>query len=231
MQDPQPLPADVVHLVRISAAVTALSAERVRGVLAEAVGAVQPVAIEELLLQLHLFVGFPRVLNAFAEWRELSGVAGPDKDVESGAPGQELQDWTARGDETCRAVYGLRYEPLRANVRALHPALDEWMVRDGYGRVLGRPGLPLRVRELCVVAACAASEQMPQLRSHLYGSLNCGSTGAELAAVLGALSDLIPEGQIAAARAELERVRSNEMERERRGAAEGAAELGGEACS
>ena len=42
-----------------------------------------------------------------------------------------------------------------ANIKALHPALDTWMIVDGYGKVLGRPQLDLARRELCVIAACS----------------------------------------------------------------------------
>ena len=48
---------------------------------------------------------------------------------------------TDRGEEVCRTVYGGQYEGLRRNVRDLHPDMERWMVVEGYGKVLGRPGL------------------------------------------------------------------------------------------
>ena len=75
---------------------------------------------------------------------------------------------------TCAAVYGSMYERLRENIRVLHPALDDWMITEGYGKVLSRPGLDLPRRELCIVAACAAAGQDRQLHSHLHGALNVG---------------------------------------------------------
>jgi 4-carboxymuconolactone decarboxylase len=80
------------------------------------------------------------------------------------------------------------YEKLRLNIRDLHPLLDEWMVVEGYGKVLGRPGLDLARRELCIVAACAASGQDRQLHSHLHGALNVGVSADALGATLAALS-------------------------------------------
>jgi 4-carboxymuconolactone decarboxylase len=82
---------------------------------------------------------------------------------------------------------------LRQNIRALHPALDAWMITDGYGKVLSRPGLDLRTRELCIVAACAASAQQRQLHSHLHGALNAGATVAEVESTLDSLGDLVTE--------------------------------------
>ena len=63
-------------------------------------------------------------------------------------------EWRARGrSRRAPTVYGPMYEKLRVNMRALHPALDAWMIVEGYGKVLGRPGLDLPRRELCIVAA------------------------------------------------------------------------------
>ena len=117
----------------------------------EAVAAEVPsVWVDELLLLSMLMAGWPRALTAAAVWRRESGARAPAADASAT---ETLDDWRTRGEALCRVVYGANYERLRENVRALHPALDAWMVRDGYGRVLSRPGLDLVRRELCVVAA------------------------------------------------------------------------------
>jgi 4-carboxymuconolactone decarboxylase len=54
------------------------------------------------------------------------------------------------------------------------------MVVEGYGKVLGRPGLELRVRELCIAALLAVLDAPVQLRSHLRGALNSGAGVAEV---------------------------------------------------
>lgn len=148
--------------------------------------------VEELILQSYLFAGFPRALNATREWRRASGRAAPTDD-ESADPGR-VERWRERGERTCATVYGDMYERLRTNIRALHPALDAWMITDGYGKVLGRPGLDLRRRELCIVAVCAALQQERQLHAHLHGALNSGATPAEVEGALEiAGSSLAPE--------------------------------------
>src|SRR6185369_4303400 len=143
----------------------------------------------------YLFAGFPRALNAARAWRAVSGRDAPDEDEESLKA--DLAAWRERGEETCAVVYGDHYEKLRENIRTLHPALDEWMIVDGYGKVLSRPGVDLRTRELCVVAACATSGQQRQLHSHLHGALNAGSTAIEIGAVLDALNDLVSRDDLA----------------------------------
>jgi 4-carboxymuconolactone decarboxylase len=132
------------------------------------------VAVEEVLLQSHLFVGFPDALNALGLWREVGGRPA------SPSLGEDARGWEARGEAVCATVYGSNYEKLRANVRSLHPDVDGWMVTGGYGRVIGRPGLDLVTRELCIAALLAVWNVPRQLHSHLRGSLNAGATPDEV---------------------------------------------------
>lgn len=181
-------------LVRIAAAIAARDEKTMRAVMEEGLDAVDPVEVEEVILQSYLFAGFPRTLNAARIWRGVSGRAAPDEDPDALA--LNASEWVRRGEETCAVVYGSSYELLRHNIRTLHPALDQWMITDGYGKVLSRPELSLRSRELCIVASCAASAQQRQLHSHLHGALNAGATGDELKAVLDSIADLAPPSEL-----------------------------------
>jgi 4-carboxymuconolactone decarboxylase len=175
-----------------------------RAVMSDAIDEVDPLAVEEIILQSYLFAGFPRALNAARAWRTVSERLAPATDDEASA--EDLALWRARGEETCAIVYGDSYEKLRRNIRDLHPALDEWMIVDGYGKVLGRPGVDLKTRELCVVAACAVSGQQRQLHSHLHGAINAGASTSDLAAVLDALTDLISRDDLSRYRQLLHKV-------------------------
>ena len=199
-----PIEAGLRHLVRIAGAIAGSPEGQVRSLMSEAVDEVDPVSVEEIILQSYLFAGFPRALNAMRMWRVVSERPAPSTDPEAAAEDFDL--WRARGAETCAIVYGKSYEKLRRNICDLHPALDEWMIVDGYGKVLSRPGVDLRTRELCVVAACAVSGQQRQLHSHLHGALNSGSTVGEIAAVLDALGDLISRDDLARYRQLLQKV-------------------------
>jgi 4-carboxymuconolactone decarboxylase len=150
---------------------------------------VPPQWVEELLLQSVLMVGYPRALIGFAVWRKLSGLPAPEQD-----PDQDYgraPDWTRRGEELCAVVYGENYRKLRESVRVLHPAVDAWMITEGYGRTLARPGLDLKQRELCTVAQTAVLEAPRQLHSHLRGSLNAGATFGQIGAVLSIVNPLL----------------------------------------
>jgi 4-carboxymuconolactone decarboxylase len=177
------------ELVRLSAVITAGDEAALRAQIARAETLVRPEWIEEVILQSYLFAGFPRALNAAREWRRSSGRAAPEHD-----PGEryaEWETWHADGEQTCATVYGAFYDRLRHNIRSLHPALDIWMIVEGYGKVLSRPGLDLTRRELCVVAACAAARQDRQLHSHLHGALHAGASPDAIAETLTAVDDFL----------------------------------------
>lgn len=169
-----PLDAETAALVEVGAAVAGGSEALQRDVLRAAHAAARGEWVEEVLLQSYLFAGFPRALNAMRSWRAASGRAAPGSDPDA----RYAEGWEERGTATCEVVYGQYYASLRKNIAELHPALDRWMIVEGYGKVLGRPGLDLARRELCVVAACAAAQQDRQLHSHLHGALHAGAPAA-----------------------------------------------------
>ena len=190
-----------VGLVRVAAALTdaeqGVLADLMRAALGRGTGAAW---LEELVLAAVLFVGFPRALVSAAALRTLV----PDV---TGEPGDAADyaawpAWRERGEATCRTVYGANYEQLRRNVRALHPALDAWIVMDGYGRTLSRPALDLKRREFCAIAMLVPQRVPRQLRSHLHGARNAGATVPEVDAVLDIVASMpvVPGSRAAAAR-------------------------------
>src|SRR5437764_14165898 len=146
-----PLDRSTVALVRVAAALAAGKIDVLRDRFGAARAAAVPDRwIEELLLQSLLVVGYPLALVAFGVWRQ---VQGPRSGAGAGS-GEELahedwQAWATRGSAVCAAVYGRAFHKLLLNLRALHPALEDLVLVDAYGKVIGRPGLDLKRRELC----------------------------------------------------------------------------------
>jgi len=132
----------------------------------------------EAILQTHLFAGYPRTINALATVRGL----GVSPGVRVGEVDSSM--WTELGEGNCRTIYGSAYDRLRDRIAGLHPDIDRWMVEIGYGRILSRPGLTLRERELCVIAVLAGQNVAPQLSSHLRGAMRAGATPVECTAIL-----------------------------------------------
>ncbi len=194
-------------LVRIAGAVAGAPIAFTRRVMVEAIDVAPVISVEEVLLQSYLFAGFPRALNAMRVWRDVSGQHAPS--VDQAIDDSAAADTARLGEQICRMVYGHKYDALRQSVSRLHPALDAWMMTDGYGKVLSRPGLSLVERELCIVAACAASEQIPQLKSHLRGARNSGASIEDLAQTLSALTDIVTREALTAAREELNRIKES----------------------
>src|SRR4029077_20410988 len=178
------LDAPTTALVRVAAALARGKAPELQARFAAARDARVPgVWIEELLLQSMLVVGYPLALVAFAAWRAVGGPA----PVEGGAENlahTNWESWATRGETVCREVYGRAYHKLLVNLRALHPALEDLVLVDAYGKVIGRPGLDLKRRELCPVATTAVFGAAEQLHSHLRGGLNTGAEPKEIEAVL-----------------------------------------------
>lgn len=130
-------------------------------------------AMEEALLQCYLFSGFPRAIEGLAllhaEW------PGPVRRTRSAS-----RTWQARGTRLCREVYGKNYRPLIRNMTAIHPDLAEWLILEGYGKVLSRKGLDKITRELCAACVLASLPAPRQLEAHLTGAMNVGATRQQL---------------------------------------------------
>ena len=186
--NPSVLDPQTAALVRVAAAVARGKAPELNARFAAARDARVPgLWIEELLLQSMLVVGYPLALVAFGAWRGVGGPAPVEGDGAEDLAHADWESWAARGAAVCRAVYGRAYHKLLVNLRALHPALEDLVLVDAYGKVIGRPGLDLKRRELCTVATTAVLGTAEQLHSHLRGALNTGASAAEIDAVLGVI--------------------------------------------
>jgi 4-carboxymuconolactone decarboxylase len=189
-------------LLHVAAALATRDASLLRAAMEAARDGAETNEVDEVILQSHLFVGFPDALNALGLWRAVSGTEAPP------SAGEDPAGWDARGERVCAAVYGANYDKLRINVRQLHPDVDGWMVTGGYGRVIGRPGLDLATRELCIAALLAVWNVPRQLHSHLRGALNAGASVAEVDEAVEIACGYLPPDRAADVRALWAEIRS-----------------------
>ncbi len=138
--------------------------------------------ITEAVLQCYLFTGFPPVIEAF---HHLESVA-PVSRLEP----YNVEKYRSRGLDTCRIVYGKNFTRLLPRMKELNADLAEWMIIEGYGKVLSRPGLPLKTRELINIAVLAAGDWPRQLHSHVLGAYHAGASAEEIREVVRQL-DLV----------------------------------------
>lgn len=195
---------DIESLTALSAALAQRDPQRLRATMETVAEGEDPIKVEEVILQSYLFLGYPIALNAFGLWREISG-----RDPDEGTA-DDWQGWVSRGEDVCKTVYGGQYQGLRRNVRHLQPDMERWMVVEGYGKVLGRPGLDLISRELCIAALLAVLGAPRQLYSHLRGALNAGAHPAQVEKALKVASGFQEQAREKESWEVWERVRARE---------------------
>ena len=100
------------------------------------------------------------------------------------------------GVTNCQRVYGEKSEKLISNIKEFSPDLAEWLVLEGYGKVLGRKGLSLKERELSIVAVLTVLGFEDQLYSHINGAFRAGASILEIGKVIENLT-LIGKKRIA----------------------------------
>ena len=136
--------------------------------------------IREAILQTYLFAGYPAAINAFIILNELTGTHSDFLREEKSS----FEEWKERGETLSRKIYGGQFEKLMENMNRVHPDLADWMIQEGYGKVLARPFLSPRVRELLIVGMTAVLNVERQFHSHVRGAIHVGATKPEIKRVL-----------------------------------------------
>lgn len=130
---------------------------------------IDPLPVYEAVLQLYLFNGFPATIVSLKVFNKYY----PD----FGLPAERfnIELFSDRGNHNCRLVYDKNYDKLMDNFSVLSEDLKEWMIIEGYGKVMGRKGLEMKDRELINVAILCTNYYPGQLYSHIKGAFNTGS--------------------------------------------------------
>ncbi len=148
----------------------------------------------EALLQVHLFAGVPRQVEAAGVLVTAGGLGTLDPDELEGT-----SDVRERGAALFDRIYADDSDAVRGMLARGHPDFERWVLEHAYGRVLSRPGLPPDRRELLAVVALAALGQERQLASHVRGARRCGASAEEISEALEAVSDLMEPARLEAA--------------------------------
>lgn len=129
----------------------------------------------EIVLQSYLFLGFPRMLIAAETLDQVlpNHKAVPEtRQIDN----DESKTWFEDGLKLYQRVYDSSSAPLRDKVEAIAPEVFRWMIIEGYGKVLSRPGLGIVSRELSIVAFLMMENRDIQLHSHARGAINVGAS-------------------------------------------------------
>jgi len=133
----------------------------------------------EALLQNYLFAGYPSAMVSLKILREYFPNA-----THRTTDDMNLYHYKKRGEQNCKLIYGSKYDKLIYNVRHFSPDLSKWLVLEGYGKVLGRKGLSLKERELCIVSVLSILKFEDQLYSHINGAARTGAKLIEIKSVI-----------------------------------------------
>jgi alkylhydroperoxidase/carboxymuconolactone decarboxylase family protein YurZ len=158
------------NLIRIVSASSAKKFEQLAELLAfSQATASDPAQIYEAILQLYLFNGFPVAIESIKLFKTQFPDFKPNKEQ------YNVNLFEKRGIINCKMVYNNNFDKLQVNISSMSPDLAEWMIIEGYGKVLGRSGLTLQERELLNVAMLCTNYSEHQLHSHIRGAFNTGT--------------------------------------------------------
>lgn len=97
-----------------------------------------------------------------------------------------------RGIELLKKIGGKTFDSGVKPLAAVAPELARLTVDFGYGNILSRPGLELRLRQACTVGVLIAlGSAQPQLKFHMDGFINVGGTPEELIEIIVAAGVVI----------------------------------------
>lgn len=131
-------------------------------------------SINEIILQSHLFLGFPAMIEAARMFAGIRGLTRKSAKLPEPYKGDACRNWNHQGLRKIRGIYGVKFERLVKYINSFSPQILSWMINDGYGQVLSRPGVSFKLRELSVVATLTVTGYEHQLKAHIRGTLNHG---------------------------------------------------------
>lgn len=153
----------------------------------------------EAILQTYLFAGFPAAIeglkaaHTIADKRQISLASALDEPY---VPERFL----TRGIALFGVIYGNASDRVRQFISSLSPALEQWMLIEGYGKVLSRPAaISLLDRELAAVVALAVGGWQTQLRWHMQAAIALGASSSTLEDALACAALVTPAERIIAA--------------------------------
>ncbi len=138
----------------------------------------------EIILQSYLFFGYAQAIEAAKVFAELKLYDSMKERLLERPARDVLQQ---RGEELCSKIYAPNFQRLVENMRSTSAELAEWMVLEGYGKVLSRPGPGEVAREVASVVFLVRSGHPVQLYSHVRGARNLGIKRDALSSVLSDL--------------------------------------------
>ncbi|MDL2222682.1 carboxymuconolactone decarboxylase family protein [Bacteroidales bacterium OttesenSCG-928-M11] len=145
--------------------------------------------VKEVILQMSVYTGFPRSINAMNAFREVLNER-KDKginDVEGNVLNQEndTSNRYSKGAEVLSHLDSLQAQRMEEAYHDFSPELVQFTLEYAFADIHSRKGLDKKYRQIATVAALATLGNAPsQLKFHINGALNVGVTGDEIKEIM-----------------------------------------------
>ncbi len=149
--------------------------------------------VEEVLVHLSVYTGFPRAIAALREVQALFQALDGETRLPPHAPAARKDDAPRRRDglDVLRTMHGFASdasdEAVTAPMQAALGRFASLAINYVHGEVWSRPQLSRRDRSLITIASVAVLGREEDLRDQILGALNHGATRDEIEEVFGQL--------------------------------------------
>lgn len=185
------------YLPLLSAAIAGRNESACEAILRQALAdSVPPRAIDETILQSHLFLGFPAMIETSRLFARIYPRRHKKTQLPDAYDSKTVTQWNREGLKKIRRLYGPAFDRLVVYINSFSPQVLTWMINDGYGQVLSRAGMSFHLRELCIVATLTVTAYENQLGAHIRGALNVGGDSRELDRVISDCRYFCPQNHI-----------------------------------
>ena len=145
---------------------------------------VNALKIYETILHCYLFCGFPAVIESLKLFKK------EFENFKLNSSPYNVQKFKKYGKINCKLVYKNNYKKLIDNMQYLSPDIKEWMIIEGYGKVMNRPGLSMLEREFVTVSILSTRFYKDQLHSHIKGCLNLNASYVNVKYILSKIKHI-----------------------------------------
>jgi 4-carboxymuconolactone decarboxylase len=185
---------------------------QLRGALIEGLDAGLTISeINEILVQMYAYTGFPRSLNGLGTFmallaeRRANGITDPAGEQPTPLPPDT--DILQLGTQNQTQLAGA---PVTGALFEFAPAIDQFLKTHLFGDIFARDTLDWQSREIATVAALSTLDGVEsQLQSHVGIALNTGVTETDLKALVAVLRARVGQQQANRAGAVVDKVLAN----------------------
>lgn len=148
----------------------------------------------EALLGTYLFSGFPAAIEGLRTADAVARAYNARLCTSLHEP-YNVEVFRLRGRKHFEFVYGEIAERVLAQIEAFSHELPEWIIIEGYGKVLSRPSIDIAERERCAMSALVVGGWERQLKAHLCAYARLGGKRDEALDTLTIATALSTHGE------------------------------------